>query len=159
MKRGSLLSLVFVSVLLTGYSTVPARSDDEEDIREAAFRWELERLASPRDEVHFLALLSDDGTKLQDPSDKFLARFAGQEVPVRKVSDCTRSASEGVREKETGRRGRLFKVGKVVRLGESEADVEGEYYFNGTSAGGYTLRVARVKGLWVVTKSKREWVS
>jgi hypothetical protein len=104
--------------------------------------------------VFYLSL----GEKDDDPTDEFLARFTGHKPPVRKVSMCS---TEGLRvvDKQTGKRGLIFRVAKIKWVSDSKVQVEGGYYEDGLSATRNVYTVVRKDGKWRVTKDKMEWIS
>ena len=85
------LFLAFASVSV---GAEPARQRQEDDIREAVFRWQFDHNVSGQQKtakVYFLSV----GEKYGDPSDEFIKRFANNKPPVRKRSECTADAGKG----------------------------------------------------------------
>src|SRR5882757_6179744 len=94
------LLFAFASV---GLADDKVREGQTDDIREAVFRWQIDRDGSEQQTnapVYFLQI----GKKRGDPTDEFMKRFAKHKPPVRKVSACS-SSGKGVYEKKTGERG------------------------------------------------------
>src|SRR5689334_13010252 len=88
-----------------------ARMHDEDDIREAVFRYLFEHNASGQQKkagVYCLSLGED-----ADPSDEFMRRFAGHKPPVRKLSQCTVGPYHGVIDKRTQKVGLKFRVSNI----------------------------------------------
>jgi hypothetical protein len=149
-----LLLFAFASLTLAGCD---ARKNQEDEIREAVFRWQFEHNASGQQqkaEAYYLEI-GEEG----NPSDEFMKRFAKHTPPVRKVSDCTFDGVTVVRDKKTGERGLIFKVTSIEWKSDTEVDVKGEYYEAGLSASGNTYTVKKENGKWKVIKDKMHWIS
>jgi hypothetical protein len=149
-----LLLLVFASV---GLSADDARKNQEDDVREAVFRWQFEHNASGQQKkakAYYLQI----GEK-GDPSDALMKRFAEHKPPVRKVSACTADAGKGVLDKKTGERGLIFRVTSIEWKSDTEVDVKGGYYEGGLSASGNTYTVKKENGKWKMTNDKMHWIS
>jgi hypothetical protein len=109
-KSLSILILLF-SLVSAGYSDSTERQSQEDDIREAVIRWQIDRfgstdLAPENPKVYFLGV----GEKISDPSEAFIKRFIGNKPPVRKISACDMSP-RGDFDRITRERGYLLKVG------------------------------------------------
>ena len=97
-----------------------ARADDdfrkreEDDIREAVFRYQFERLvfAEMRSvQNYYLSFGEND----QDPPNDFMKRFSACKPPVKKVSSCSGSKSgHPVKDKKTGESGLIFRVTRAL---------------------------------------------
>ncbi|MGO8925829.1 MAG: hypothetical protein ACLQU3_02885 [Limisphaerales bacterium] len=149
------LFLAFASVSV---GADPARQRQEDDIREAVFRWQFDHNVSGQQKkakVYFLSV----GEKYGDPSDEFIKRFADNKPPVRKRSECTADAGKGVLDKKTGEQGLIFNVTSIKWSSDTEVEVEGGYYEAGLSASGNIYTVKKEKGKWKVTKDKMGWIS
>jgi hypothetical protein len=88
-----------------------------------------------------------------------MKRFQERQPPVKKVSQCTASAGEGVKDNETGERGLIFRVGAIDWLSRDEVEVEGGYYEAGLSASGNIYSVVREGTRWVVKADRMLWIS
>ena len=144
------LLVAFTSV---GMAADQARQLQEEDIREAVFRWQFDNNVSgqqKRAKVYFLAV----GEKSGDPSDELLKRFADHQPPVRKRSACTADAGKGVLDKRTGEQGLLFRVTNIKWKSDTEVEVEGGYYEAGLSASGNLYTLKKEQGKWKVVNDK-----
>jgi hypothetical protein len=133
------------------------RAADRLDVIEAVFRHQCKKNASAGQgnvEYFFLSL---DGRA--DPPPELLTRFKDEKPIVLPVSMATGSAREGVKHKELGGRGLIFRVTRVAWLDESTAAVEGGYYEAGLSASGNTYRVTRTNGVWKVIEDRMNWIS
>jgi hypothetical protein len=149
------LFLAFASVSV---GADPARQRQEDDIREAVFRWQFDHNVSGQQKkakVYFLSV----GDNYGDPSDEFIKRFADNKPPVRKRSECTADAGKGVLDKKTGGQGLIFNVTRIQWKSDTEVEVEGGYYEAGLSASGNTYTLKKDKGKWQVTKDKLDEIS
>src|SRR5262245_52028284 len=89
-----------------------AGDSERDDIREATFRYMFTHNASgQKPDAGVYCLEIEDA----DPSDAFMARFAGSMPPVKKASQCTASGEDGVRDKKTKKPGLILRV-EAVRL-------------------------------------------
>jgi len=144
------LFLAFASVSV---GADPARQRQEDDIREAVFRWQFDHNLSGQQKkakVYFLSV----GDKYGDPSDEFIKRFADNKAPVRKRSECTVDAGKGVLDKKTGEQGLIFNVTRIQWKSDTEVEVEGGYYEAGLSASGNIYTLKNERGKWKVTNDK-----
>ena len=144
------LCLAFASVSV---GADQARQLQEDDIREAVFRWQFDHNVSgqqKRAKVYFLSV----GEKYGDPSDEFLKRFADNQPPVRKRSECTADAGKGVLDKKTGEQGLVFNVTRIQWKSDTEVEVEGGYYEAGLSASGNIYTLKKDQGKWKVVNDK-----
>src|SRR5579864_8698340 len=134
------------------------RITQENDIREAVFRYQFHHNSSIRGKSAAVYCLSV-GEKNADPPDDLMRRFAAFKPPVRKASDCSTDAYRGVAEKRTGKRGVVFRVRTIKWVSETEVDVVGGYFEDGLSASGNTYTVIKTQGKWTVSKAKTNWIS
>ncbi|HYX72344.1 MAG TPA: hypothetical protein VE732_06210 [Nitrososphaera sp.] len=128
---------------------------DEDDIREAVFRYQFDHNASAQQQnakVYFLSL-----GKAKDPSDLFMLRFRGHKPSVKKGSHA--GGKGEVIDNKTGERGLIFYATSIKQIDENEVEVEGGYYEAGLSSSGNTYTVKRKENKWVVTKDKLRWIS
>ncbi len=135
---------------------------EEDDIREAVFRYQFEHNASaqPQDAAaYFLSLDPHESGFLfnEDPTDDVMRRFEGHKPPCKKVSECSSHRFEGVRDRETGEEGLIFTVGNIRWINEDEVEVSGGYYAGSLSASGNIYSVVREGDRWIVKKDKRLW--
>jgi hypothetical protein len=139
-------------------STSTLSVDDQ--VREAVFRHLFTHNASgmkDRAAVYFLSLAEIGKSK--DPSPALMARFAQHKPRVEAVSRARVSPDEGVRHRETGEPGLVFRVTAIKRVSNDVVDVECGYYEGNMSSSGNTYRVERKSGVWVVTDARMEWSS
>jgi hypothetical protein len=166
MRALLLISLLIASVAPGETQTVPnswatAQTEttltpaDEDNIREAVFRYQFEHNASGQQQnakVYYLSLVKDS-----DPKDEFMLRFKGHKPPVKKRSQATGQFE--VIDKETGERGLIFRATTIEQLDEDKVIVDGGYYEAGLSSSGNTYTVERKDHKWVVTKDQMRWIS
>jgi len=144
------LLLVFASA---GMAATQARQSQEDDIREAVFRWQFNHNVSglqTNAKVYFLAV----GEKGGDPSDEFMKRFVGNKPPVRKRSQCTANAGRRVLDKQTGEQGLIFNVTSLRWISDTEVEAEGGYYEAGLSSSGNIYTLKKDNGKWKMTRDK-----
>ena len=151
-----LFAFAFAAVAADG-----KRHEQEDAVREAVFRYQFTNnaahgpaTAEKKIEAYYLSI----GEKDADPADAFMNRFAGNKPPVRKVSECS-MAKMRVTDKQTGKRGLIFRVSLIKWISDTEAEVKGGYYEDGLSASGNTYRVKKKGGTWQITKDTMDWIS
>jgi hypothetical protein len=141
-----------------GFAADSWRESQIDDIREAVFRWQFHHNASGQQkkaQVYFLQV----GENGDDPTDEFIKRFADHKPPVRKRSASSEDHGRGVRDKQTGERGLIFRVSKIEWRTDAEVEVKGGYYEANLSASGNTYTVKKQDGKWKVTNDKMDWIS
>ena len=136
-------------------SAAPQAPDDADDAREAALRYMFVHNASMQQRKAAVHCLTIEG---KDPTDTFVARFAELAPPVKKASECTASAEDGVHDKTTGARGLIFRVAATRVRGEA-AEIDGGYYEAGLSASWNTYYLEKKDGRWMVVKDVMHWIS
>jgi hypothetical protein len=153
----SILILLF-SLASFGLAADAVRQSQDDDIREAVFRWQLNEFgstglpgAAPQNmpKACFLGV----GEKQDDPSDAFIKRFVGYKLPVRKLSACNRS-TRGNFDKKTGERGYVLTAGSITWKSDTEVDVNGYWHVSGLCASWDTYTLKKQNGKWKVTKDK-----
>jgi hypothetical protein len=174
----ALTSLLFVFALVaTSQQSTPAsqRSADEQDIREAVIRKQMEDWITSSDKNEAEAKDDDDkaiakmlnfkiffvSVDREDPSDELLARFKDIPRIVKKVSgsEIGKVQRMPVVDKSSEERGIIFSAGKVHWRSKNSAEVKGGYHCNGLCGAGLRFRVKRENGKWIVVSSKMEWIS
>lgn len=154
--RLSHLSACFPYRCWVGFQSADIRPRDEDDVREAVFLFQFDHNASGLQQnakVYFLSLGGGD----RDPSDEFMERFRGLKPPVKKVSECTASVT-GVKDKETGEHGLIFRVTSIKWVSDSEVEVEGGYHEASESASGNTYLLLREGERWFVKEHRMNWI-
>ena len=145
----------FFLICLTVSGHVTAKVSDEDDIREAVFRYQFWTYKTPH--IHFLSIDKDE--KKQDPSEHFLKRFADLKVRIKKISAAIKIPQDGsvrCKDKETGEPGMLYQVHLVRMISEGVAEAEGLVYSDINFVLGITnatYSVFRQKGKWEVTET------
>lgn len=104
--------------------------------------------------VYFLEVGEREG----DPPDELMKRFAGNQPPVRRRSEC-RATTLGDFDKKTGERGLVFRIRIIEWKSDTEVAVEGGYHEHGLSASGNTYTLKKENGKWKVTDDKMDWIS
>src|ERR1700676_2637782 len=141
------LGFLFFTCLATGCTpTGTARLHEEDDIREAIFRYQFEHNASGQQKRAAVYCLSIGENA--DPSDEFIKRFANHNPPVRKISGCTVGPFDGVVDKLTHKLGLVFRVSSIKWISGTEVEATGGYYEAGLSASGNTFTVSKRLGKW-----------
>jgi hypothetical protein len=121
------------------------RSTQEDDIREAIFRYEMK----DRTGVIFLEI------NQKDPTDSFMKRFVGGKFPVKKLSGIAppkEPAQRWIADRETGKPGVALWVGKFQWTSAHSVIVGGGYYCGSLCAGGGDFYVDLKDGKWTVEK-------
>lgn len=157
-----LLSLLAVLLLLpiapcAAKDAPISRTAQEDDIREAVFRYQFNHNASGLQQnakIYFLSL-----SRKKDPEDRFLKRFKDLPKAVKKASEAEASALEGVKDRKTGESGLIFFVGRIKWVKDVQVEVGGGYYENGLSASSNTYYVVKKNNKWVVIKDKMHEIS
>lgn len=165
-------SLIVLAALLVAcigrVSSVPVvsptalpRSAQENDIREAVFRYQFQHNASGAQQTaEFYCLSLGEYSNELDPDDELMQRFQGHKPAVKKISQCVYGPEMGVQDADTGQSGGLvFRVTHIEWISDTEVKVEGGYYEGGLSASGNIHWVVRQGNRWVVTKDQMQWIS
>jgi len=144
---GVSLMMCLFSAALPGQIAADAarRAAQEDDIREAIFRYEMKE----RQGTIFLNINN------QDPSDTFMRRFSDVKLSVKKLSAIAppkRPAQRWIYDRKTGKLGVALWVGKFTWTSDHGAIVDGGYYCGSLCAGRGDFYVAPKEGVWVVEK-------
>lgn len=171
MTRRLLLVVVAMAVAMVAATTAtmamaPAASaassalSVDDQVREAVFKHLFKQNASGmKERAAFYFLSLGDSDKPQDPSPALMARFAEHRPRVEPVSRARISVEEGIRHRETGEKGIVFRVTAIKRVSDDVMEVEGGYHEGTLSASGNVFRVERKNGVWVVTDDKMQWIA
>ncbi len=157
MKTVFPMLLMFTSGCVS-FATDAARLSQEDNIREAVFRYQFDHNASGQQKRATVYCLSV-GEKHTDPSDEFMKRFADHKPPVRKVSACQTDPYKGVIDKRTGTPGLVFRVTGIRWISDNEVEASGGYYEAGLSSSGNTYAGTKQHGTWKVSSDKMNWIS
>ncbi len=154
------------------------RKAQEEDIREAVFRWQF--LQWPGKDCYFLTLgamgadfreedYSSKGRSpdmaVAQPSDEFMKRFGDLDIHVAKLPPLTYEPCMSVKTRimRGGESVEVFaiilRVFSIEWVSDTEVRVKGGYYECGDSASGNIYRVVKENGRWVVKEDKLNWIS
>lgn len=124
------------------------RSIQEDDIREAVFRYRLNKFEG--NDFTGSILLSIDG---KDPTDQFLGRFAGSNWRVKKASGAYFAGEPfpgWLRDKSTNEKSELLHADSILWLSPDVVEVRGGRYCGGLCADAGIYRVVKNSGRWVV---------
>jgi hypothetical protein len=149
--------LVFACLSTANTRTDATRLHEEDDVREAVFRYQFEHNSSGQQKRASVYCLSIGENT--DPSDEFIKRFANHSPPVRKISGCNVGPYDGVVDKLTHKLGLVFRVSSINWISGTEVEATGGYYEAGLSASGDTYTVRKRLGKWRVAKDKMNWIS
>ncbi len=160
LRRSACVLAAIAAVAVFGFLTlVLPRWRTEDDIRDAVFRYQMRHNASALQQKTGAFYLSINTLGFdRSPSDGFIARFRGCKPPVRGVACCIAEA-DGVRDRRTGDKGIVLRVGRIRWVSSTEVDVDGGYFEGGVSASGNTYRVVKRGLRWVVVKNTMLWIS
>lgn len=167
--QGMMRALVvfLMAIALAGCMSRSQRILEETDIREATYRYQFDHNEScSQHDAHCFCLsmsVSNDvanPTDADDSDDAFIRRFATNQPPVKRVSECEVSWPKGVTDKKTGDGpGLIFVTGRIRWISNTEVDIGGGYYEASESASGNTYRLKKIEGKWKVVKDTMGWIS
>ncbi|HWC18061.1 MAG TPA: hypothetical protein VG498_13660 [Terriglobales bacterium] len=157
-----LKSIISILLVFTSACSSPLSKADrlsqEDDIREAIFRYQFNHNASGQQKNASFYCLSV-GENHNDPTDELLKRFADHKPPVRKVSDCQVHPFTGVSDNRTGTRGLILRVSGITWISDKKVKAEGGYYEGSLSSSGNTYTVIKEHGKWTVSHDRMKWIS
>lgn len=133
------------------------RLSQEEDIREAVFRYQFDHNASALQKSAAAYCLSL-GQKDTDPPDEFMKRFSGFKPTVVKASMCRPLYGFGA-SKHILKSRLFFRVSSITWISATEVKVDGGYYEGNLSASGNTYTVKMENGKWAVSNDEMHWIS
>ena len=137
-----------------------ARQEQEDDIREAVFRYQFATNEVSKAEVYFLSVgLGKAGHIIfdasHDPSDAFVKRFADSKPIVKKASASDFGSPSGwVADKRSGKRGVLFCARTIKWVSETEVEVNGGFVAGMMYARDFTYTLVKEKGKWRIKRSE-----
>jgi hypothetical protein len=173
--------ILAISVLVAAHSKAQGTADaarhaaQENDIREAVIRYQMEEWAREGDKHEEDAKDKRDqaiakqlnsrvffvSIKGKDPSDEFLKRF--QSVPriVKKRSQAKMNSPkmEWVTDKDTHQPGIILSADEIRWTKENEVEVEGGYHCGGLCAARDVFTVRLGNGRWKVIQARMKWIS
>jgi len=163
----------------TGFRLIPVRTvkkkpmAQEDDIREAVFRYQFKRNLGLQGQcagAYYLTFIDTSG-KNKDPDVKFMQRFTGNTPPIKGASQCTTGFGSfisckgdtyqefGVVDRKTGKTGLQFTVGEIDWLRKDFVVVDGSCYEYNMGAEGDLFYVIKESNRWVVKGKRMIWVS
>jgi len=156
--------LTFVCVVHGACASIPKRilisrapSDraiQEDDIREAVFRYGIERTQGNRS-----IFLNIDG---KDPSDTFMARFSKSDPPVKKASGSYFKENPfpgWLRDRSTDERAVSLSVGPISWISVDKVEARGGEYCGGLCGQWGIYRLRKKGGRWEVEQYEMRAIS
>jgi hypothetical protein len=148
---------VLVALLVVSCSDVQSNSDDETLIAESVLRSLYKDNASAEQFNKVGASLCING---KDPSPEFLARFNDLHPVPLPCSSSQYNEKLGVLVKRgTAQPMISFSVSEIKVLSPTSATAIGGYYEASLSSGGYSIKLSKVDGKWVVRERSMDWIS
>jgi len=120
------------------------RTAEEPNICEIILRDQMElekKWVTGQTSAYFIQILGND------PSDEFLARFAGHQPPVKKSFQWSQH------------QGTLLKAYDLKWLSDKSVEIRGSYYRASLCAGGCTYLIIRKWGRWILKDTYNDWIS
>lgn len=145
------MKFTFVVLAVACLSPTAAPDREMDDIREATYRYMFGE-PSKQDSMYCLSIYE------KDPDDELMARFAGNQPPVKKGSECEplEKASDPLPRKPSPA---VFVTYYVDRPSGTRAEVLGAYFKNGLNAAESLFYLERTDGRWKVVKAEQRWIS
>ena len=160
MRRYIPMAIAIVLVVCACSSSPQATTQtmsEEDQIREAVFRYQFEFNASGLGKAANAYFLSVEGH--EDPSPQLLKQFEGHRPPVKPASASTlEPGTAQVVDRESGQPGLIFRIREIRRLTDDEVEVDGGYDEASESATGNTYRVMKTGGRWEVVECQMLWI-
>jgi hypothetical protein len=146
-----------VAVLITSCSSVQFASDDEALIAESVLRSLYGNNASAGQSNKVGASLCING---KDPSPEFLKRFNNlhPEPLACSASEYNENLGELVK-RGTTKPMISFSVADIKITSRDNAIATGGYYEASLSSAGYSFKLTRVDGKWIVQEQRMNWIS
>jgi hypothetical protein len=153
MARATIFVILVLALHAPSFATDPVRSSQEDDIREAVFRYLFDHNGSGQQHnAHAYCLAIVITGEEIDPSAQLIKRFAHHKPPIRKASAC-HSTEIQVVENRWEKPALIFSVSEIEWISDTEVAITGGYEEanNSSSFCGYT--VSKQKGQWTVAAS------
>ncbi len=139
---------------------------DEDNIREAVFRYQFEHNASGWMNCDTIIYFLSVGTQGyypgrwndRDPGNEFLNRFEKNNLLVKPFTEC-KFFKNKVIDKKTGAVGIIFRAGKIKWISNDKVEVEDGYRAGNISNSENTYYLSRENALWKVTKDLSRGIS
>jgi hypothetical protein len=154
--------LFLLAVITVGFAAPVDKGQQENDIREAVFRYQFEHnVSGQKGHAHeyYLSITEVGSSFGRDLPGSFMKRFVGHRPPVRKFSDCRITSDGRVVSKHSGRTGLLFMTGRITWLSDTTVTVNGGYYEGNVGSSGSPYTVANEAGAWRVVKDQMTVIS
>jgi hypothetical protein len=143
-------------------AAAPDRSSQGLDILEAVFRYQFEHNSSGVSQQsldYFFLSLGTCGRDDRDPSNEFLARFAGHVPPVEPWSAAYPDKWMGAFHRKDRGRGILLRLSGIRWVDEHTIELEGGHQHSNRNGSGNTYRVKHRNGEWSVVSAEHKWQS
>jgi len=142
---------------LTPLAAQGLSESEADNLREVAFKTLIREAAEAQNgfKVYFLCLgdtWTNDTPSAIDPSDTFMARFAGRTPPVKKVSQSKKGEAGQVFDKITGQRGVIFTVDDLKWISDEEVEATCSVYKAGLDGYAYKYILNKKNNRWNVAK-------
>jgi len=159
MRRSPVVVLV-VALVICGCSLGPriaTRLSEEDQIREAVFRYQFEFNASGLGTSANAYFLCVEGGG--DPSPELLQQFRRHRPTVKPASaSALQPGTAQVVDSDSGLPSLLFLIRQIRQLGTDSAEVEGGYEEASESGSGNVFRLERRDGRWQVVEARMLWI-
>jgi len=152
--------IIAIGCIASVAGSTKTRAADEDNIREAVYRYQFQHNASAlrqNAKAYFLGI--EKGKGVADPSDAFMKRFAGNKPPAKKWSQAQFRPDKGIVDKATGERGLGFHTGAIKWISRAKVEVEGGYQEASLSASENTYTLVKKGSRWVVTQDRLRAIS
>ena len=152
--------IIAIGCIASIAGSTKTRAADEDNIREAVYRYQFQHNASglkQNAKAYFLGI--EKGRQIADPSDAFMKRFAGAKPPAKKWSQAEFRPDKGIVDKTTGERGLGFHTGAIKWISRAKVEVEGGYQEANLSASKNTYTLVKKGSRWVVTQDRLRAIS
>ena len=149
--------IALTAIILASCSSIQFRSEDEVLIAESVLKSLYGGNASAEQANKVGASLCVDG---KDPPPEFLLRFKGLHPTALPCSASQYNEKLG----ELVRRGTVnpmisFSVSEIKIVSPTSATATGGYYEASLSSAGYSFKLTKVDGKWVVQERSMSWIS
>ena len=152
-SRFAISASILLASLPVNLASDAARPSQEDDIREAVFRYQFDHNGSGlQRRAHAYCLAVRVGEKETGPSDQFIKRFRPHKPPVRKASACHWEEIQVV-ENRWGKPALIFFVSKINWVSDTEVTVNGGYREGNMSSSGCSYTVRKEDGAWTIAAS------
>jgi hypothetical protein len=122
----------------------------ESDMTEALLRDAFQKVLTNQASAYFLAF----GHRLTPPTEAFLARFSGNQPPVKSYSVCSISPAGDIVDSSNGTVGVMVQIASITRESSGRFDVEAAFSNLPSSGNRLVYTIAQEAGVWKVKSRK-----